>query len=110
MKKQLLMPTVFVLFICLFSAKTIAQGSPDSGGDPMLDSKIIGKAIVEKLPLQPSLLHYDKNNNTAIGIDGDHSQMKIHFVPQPTADFLFKNHVVANMSKKIILLKDISEK
>jgi hypothetical protein len=100
MKKQLLMRTVFVLFICLFSAKTFAQSLPDPGGDPMMDSKIIGKAIVEKLPLQPSLLHYDKNNNTAIGIDGDHSQMKIHFVPKPTADFLFKNHVVAIMHEQ----------
>jgi hypothetical protein len=110
MRIHLLICTVFVLFICLFSAKTFAQGPPDPGGDPMLHLKIIGRAIVEIVPLQPSLIYADKNHNTAIGIDGDHSQMKIHFVPQPTADFLFKNYIVASMSKKIILLKDISEK
>jgi hypothetical protein len=51
MKKQLLMRTVFVLFICLFSAKTFAQLPADPGGDPMLDSTVIQNPIVEKGPI-----------------------------------------------------------
>jgi hypothetical protein len=51
MKKQLLMRTVFVLFICLFSAKTFAQLLADPGGYPMLDSTVIQNPIVENGPI-----------------------------------------------------------
>jgi hypothetical protein len=51
MKIQLLICTGFVLFICLFSAKTFAQLPADPGVDPMLDSTVIQNPIVEKGPI-----------------------------------------------------------
>ena len=79
MKIQLLMCTVFVLFICLFSAKTFAQAPPEPGGDPLIPNEIKSQ-IVKIVPFQLSPILSYKKNSIARGIDGAHFKMKIYFV------------------------------
>jgi hypothetical protein len=86
MKMQLLMRTIFVIFIYLFSAKIFAQGLPDPGGDP-LKSKERKTQIVKIVPFQLSPVFSYKKNNSAMGIVAVHFKMKVYYVPQNLVNF-----------------------
>src|SRR5665213_549379 len=82
---KILICTIFAICGCLFSPKTLAQGPPSPGGDP-LDTTVIKKPIVEIFVLQPSTMYLVRNNNEVVVICADDSsQTKLKIVGQLTA-------------------------
>jgi hypothetical protein len=88
MKKNLQLSTVFIITICLFSTKIIAQGPKDPGGNP--DDSSINMTLITEVELPQPLLA--KNIKELIKIDEDNSQMKLSFACKPSMVLFFRRN------------------
>jgi len=86
MKKNLHLSIVFIITICLFSTKIIAQGPKDPGGNP--DDSSINMTLITEVELPQPLLA--NNSKELIKIDEDNSQMKLNFASKPFMGLFFK--------------------
>ena len=85
MKKKLLIFTVSLLSLCIFSTTSFAQGAPgDDGSGGGVTPPDGGGTVGTTPPPAPMIYTFKRNNGNGFGVCGGDAQIRVAFNPMPT--------------------------